>query len=992
VTTATGSGSSLIGRASELTQIDALLHTARVVTLVGPPGVGKTTLATDAARRTGRDHTLVRLDGVVPAQVATTVAGAVGAAERPGRSLADAIAASLADRDLLLVLDSCENVLDGIGPLVDALVAAPNVTILATSRQPLNVGGEVTLRVPPLRPADAVELLRARSSRAWSDDEAAALVASLDHLPLAVELAAASDVAADQRDDVRGPIQLALASSLAGVTDAGRAVLALLCTCPAGVPRDAVTIAGLDGRQIDALVDASLVSVEQQGASTRYRVIEPLRDALASALGPDELEDGSTGRTAWCRHVLFEVFGRSAGTRDEPAAMAALDVEQPNIRLALTDALAPDVDDGCFATGVQMTVNLGRYWLLRGRLEEADGWLRAARARRTDESARLASTHGAVLVARGLVADAEAAYNETARMAAEGSDHAIEAAGWTGLGHIAFIRGEYAQCAENAERAIALSREHGPQQQLLTALHMRGTVARLTGDYDVVERYSSEGLEVARAIGDRSTQALALLNLGAVAEMRGDRERAKATFEECVEAAAEVGHQNVLAAALGSLGALAAHGGDFAECERLLTESLEISRRTGDVRTTMITLTNLSAANELAGQLDAARTRAAEALAIARQIGDRDGTANVLGTLGEVALAEDDLDSAASLLGESLAIRRQLGDKRGLTISIENAARLAARRGDHTAAARLLGAADGLRERIGHAREPTAEARHAQVERAATDALGHDAAAALRDEGRSLALLEMTTLAEEAFGRVRPSPHVELVAEPTSAIAIKTLGGFAVIVDGEPVAATAWQSRKARDLLKVLVTRRGQPVARDVIAEQLWPDADDPSRLRSRLSVVLTTVRNVLVDPAAVVSDKESVALSTDVVDVDVERFLAAVASGDLAGAEALYTGEFLPEDVFADWSVAMREEVRLAYVGVARELARDATGDRVLTLASRILEQDAYDDEAHRLLIASLHASGRHGDARRAHERFAKRMDELGLSAPPFDEVTSAR
>jgi DNA-binding SARP family transcriptional activator len=180
-------------------------------------------------------------------------------------------------------------------------------------------------------------------------------------------------------------------------------------------------------------------------------------------------------------------------------------------------------------------------------------------------------------------------------------------------------------------------------------------------------------------------------------------------------------------------------------------------------------------------------------------------------------------------------------------------------------------------------------------------------------------------------------------------------------------------------------------VPRDVLADFLWPDGDDAGRLRSRLSVVLTTVRNVLAEPDALVADRESVRLNTDAVDVDVERFLAAVVAGDLDATEAAYTGEFLPEDVYADWSVAMREEIRVAFVSAARSIARASTGERVLTLAARILEQDAYDDEAHRFLIASLRAAGRHGDARRAHELFARRMSELGLQAPSLDAIVNS-
>jgi DNA-binding SARP family transcriptional activator len=194
------------------------------------------------------------------------------------------------------------------------------------------------------------------------------------------------------------------------------------------------------------------------------------------------------------------------------------------------------------------------------------------------------------------------------------------------------------------------------------------------------------------------------------------------------------------------------------------------------------------------------------------------------------------------------------------------------------------------------------------------------------------------------------------------------LGAFAITRNGEIVPNTAWQSRKARDLFKMLLTRRGRSLARDQAMERLWPDDDDP-RLANRLSVALATVRSVL-DPDKrfdaehfVKADGDSLRVDIDHVELDANRFLVAAdaalvehrrghgeaATGMLASAEAMYTGGVLEDDPYVDWHVALREEARAAYLAVAAALAdRRVAGDdpdAAIRLLLRLLEHEPYDE-----------------------------------------------
>ncbi len=251
------------------------------------------------------------------------------------------------------------------------------------------------------------------------------------------------------------------------------------------------------------------------------------------------------------------------------------------------------------------------------------------------------------------------------------------------------------------------------------------------------------------------------------------------------------------------------------------------------------------------------------------------------------------------------------------------------------------------------------------------------------------------------FGR--PTP-----AEVRAGIAINSLGAFRVVREGRMVSLTAWQSKKARTLLKILVARRGRSTTRDFLMEALWPE-ENPDVVTRRLSVALTTVRAVL-DPEKrhspdhfVIGDKGAVRLDLANLPIDVEQFLVAAAEGlalyrngrateaktILLAAEGAYDGDFLEEDLYEDWATPLREEARTMYVSVARALAElaEESGniDNAVRYHFRILEKDSWDEVAHLSLVRTLEHAGRHGEARRYYRAYVLRMKEIGVPVAPF-------
>jgi DNA-binding SARP family transcriptional activator len=228
------------------------------------------------------------------------------------------------------------------------------------------------------------------------------------------------------------------------------------------------------------------------------------------------------------------------------------------------------------------------------------------------------------------------------------------------------------------------------------------------------------------------------------------------------------------------------------------------------------------------------------------------------------------------------------------------------------------------------------------------------------------------------------------------ALMIRTLGGFRVERQGVAVSLSEWRSKRARQLLKMLVAQRGRPLHREQAMAALWP-RDDSENLANRLSVALSTLRSVL-DPDKghgadhyVLGQDDTLQLRYDHLTVDLEHFMTrAAAAGSLAEireADNLYRGDFLVEDLYEDWAGSAREEARAVYLDLLRrraELSQDLHPAEAHETWLRVLEVDPWDESAHLCLISVLETAGRHGEARRARKRYEELMRDIGVSPQP--------
>ena len=409
---------SFVGRDAELTQVRELLAENRLVTLTGAGGVGKTRLAIQVAAQLagefGDGVWYVDLAPITdPELVPVTVARALGLPDQPGRSTMDTLLRFVRDRQMLVVLDNCEHLLDASAELVVALLSgAPGLTVLATSREAIGVAGEVSWRVPSLSLADeAIELFtdRARHARpdfTVTDDNAAAvgeICARLDGVPLAIELAAARVRAlslAEILDSLHDRFRLLTGGARTAVrrqqtlrasvdwshallTEPERVLFRRLAVFLGGFDLDAAqTVAGggdveryqvLD--QLTLLVDKSLVVADDSGGRTRYRLLETVRQYALEKLGESGEADAVRSRHRDHYTAMAAVLDAPAGS-DYEQRLEQADTEIDNLRAAFGWSR----ENSDIELALTLASSLQPLWLARGRIREGLAWFDAALA------------------------------------------------------------------------------------------------------------------------------------------------------------------------------------------------------------------------------------------------------------------------------------------------------------------------------------------------------------------------------------------------------------------------------------------------------------------------------------------------------------------------------------------------------------------------------------------------------------------------------------
>lgn len=627
----------LIGREQALATLVELVpaHAGRLVTLTGIGGTGKTRLALAVAaalRDTFPEGVwLVELAAVAdPTLVPQAVATALDLPEAPGVASRDRLLAALRNRALLLVFDNCEHLINTCATLAEQVLdGCPDVTILATSREPLQLARERVWRLAPLalpnpdRPASPAELAqfpavqlfveRARAAYAGFDLTAqnagaiAAVCARLDGIPLAIELAAArvrvltvaqilerlgdslrlltgnSRVAPTRQQTVLAtfdwsynllaPLEQTLFRRLSVFV--GGWTLEAVEAIGAGEGIDAAAVLDL----LTALVDKSLVVVEQQEEGIRYRLLEPIREyALERLTAAGELSDARSKHLAYFARLVNTAEPKMEWGAEQLAWLRRVECERDNLDAALAWAAGVDA-----ATGQQMVPALWRFWWHCGRLAQGRRWLDWALSLPSSASlrARLLQVAGQLAYWSGDMAAAEE-YLEAALTIHRGGEDPAELA-WTlhRLGLTLAERGDPERGLALCEESVALCRTRDDARGLAYALQSAGNVARMGGDRNRPEAYAEEALALCRASGNKLLTPYPLRQLMVVALTRGDDARARARGEEALALAREIGDPHAITAILLDLLRLARRQRKVEETAALGHEGLSVLRRVG---------------------------------------------------------------------------------------------------------------------------------------------------------------------------------------------------------------------------------------------------------------------------------------------------------------------------------------------------------------------------------------------------------------------------
>ena len=733
---------SFVGRRRELAEILQALGRTRLLTLTGPGGAGKTRLAYEAAARLAGAYP----DGVHVAELASlsspelvpqAVASVLGLPLAETGAAERSLARQLAGRRLLLVLDNCEHLLDACARLaVELLRGCPDLTVLATSREPLRVGGEVTWRtpslalpdlahLPPLADLAELESVRLFVERARDaapgfalDETTAPAVAEicvrLDGMPLALELAAARTSAlapaqlAARLDDAlrvlgRGSraavtrqqtLHATLAWSHDLLEEDERVLFRRLAVFAGSMSLEAVEeVCAGDGLDVidllPRLVDKSLVQAEHADGTVRYHLLETIRQ-----FADQRLRDAGERQTCVRAHRDWYVDFAAAHDPERAVGVVndtpqALDAEHDNLRAALSSGLADDP-----AEALELAVSLWRFWLSRGHFAEGSRWLEAALTAapaRTPLRARALLATGALHVRRGALGPRELDLGlEAAAILREaGDDHAL-AQFLPMIGLLAWIEdAEWERAVQFTEEARGLAASLGAADLVANATDVRGVIALLRGAVEEAERCFSATLELLEPLPADLPPFYSVVTPGWYLEP-GSAGTPRLPFTETVLVYRRVGAPQAVASTLSNLAHAVRQAGDPARARELVLASVRAFQRLGDLHGEGLALCHLANLHRQAGELTEADELLERSLAIRRGLGDRRGVGLTVVNQGLVAAAGGDLGRADRMLREAHLLFEEMEDGPGGWGSLLNLGLLLLDAGEDERARRVL--------------------------------------------------------------------------------------------------------------------------------------------------------------------------------------------------------------------------------------------------------------------------------------------------------------
>jgi predicted ATPase/DNA-binding NarL/FixJ family response regulator/transcriptional regulator with XRE-family HTH domain len=665
--------SSFVGRQHELAELAGLLGQARLLTLAGPGGAGKTRLAAELISRSppAAEVVFLPLETVRDAEsLLPMVASQLQVADQPGVPLVESVTAAVAGSPRLFLLDGAEHLRDAVAVLASQLLSvSPQVRVLVTSRVVLGAPGEVCWTVPPLdcpsaaagaaemAASDAVRLFLARASERLPGFAAAdvaphaigELCRRLDGLPLAIELIASwvstlsiqeivqqravlldLDPAAPRPARGRRLAEVIQASYGLLQPDEQQLAAELSVFAGACTMADALAISGAPGpavpHLIRGLVDASWLTVARGAEQNRFSMLDTMRTFAAAQLARSGTEQATRARHA--AHLAELATGSETGLAgpDSAAWAARLEAAAADADQALRWADA----SGEITLGLVTSAALWRWWLRRGRLSYGRAWLGrflAQAGHRQDEPAGRALRAAALLAAEN---------------------------------------GDFREAAQQARLAMRILEPLGLREQTAFAATVLGSAHRYLGDRAAARRSFARALELREALGDQQAISAAINNMALLAVDDGDLPQARDLFERALAIKRQLGDQQSLAIGLANLADLLVRTSQWAAAARALAEAAELAADLGNrqlIGTVRCNQGNLAARQQ--HWAEAAGHYAAATAAYQEAGHTHDAVEAIIG-LGRAAHRLGQPDEAARQLRTAAALAREIGDEQRL--------------------------------------------------------------------------------------------------------------------------------------------------------------------------------------------------------------------------------------------------------------------------------------------------------------------------------------
>jgi predicted ATPase/class 3 adenylate cyclase len=739
---------SFIGREHEVSEAKRLFSACRLVTLIGPGGIGKTRLALRLAAELLEQYP----DGVwwvelaplsEPALVPQAVATALQVREQPGRPLMESLLEYLQPKTMLLVLDNLEHLIHAGATLVETLLRrCLNLRILVTSRERVAIAGETLFQIPSLSLPDVrrlpvldrlteyeamrlfvdrAEAILPKFKLAAQNAQAVAGICSrLEGLPLAIELAAARvNVLSVQQilSRLDDRLHMLSAASRAAVTrhqslqaaidwsydllsEKERILLRRVSVFAGGWTLEAAEqVCVKRGIQSDEvlgllaqLVHKSLVAAESSTTEARFELLETLRqycwEKLADA---EEAVFFRSRHQAWCLGLAEQAEQQLHGA-DQGLWLERLETEHDNLRAALQWG---QEDVAGREAALRLASALWWFWLVRGHLSEARQALERTLANGNTAGDSIRSD---ALWRAGRLALAQDDFDLAATLTEEGlalSRRSGNARGTASalnvLGEVAIENGDQKRAIELFEESLATFRRIGDSWGAAQVLKDIGTLARRQGDYARALRLLEESLGLFRRVSDKGGSATVLSGLSLLEMSQGKYARAVELLEERLAISRELGLKLGIANSLQVLGRVARMQGFYEKAAALLEESVRRFQETGERAGLAASLTNLGIIAWAQGDLGRAATLIEQSLGVYDQLDSYYwGKAAVLEVLGVVARSQEDYDRALTLLHESLGIYKQFERKPGIAGALLELGILAQRQGRNTQAMALF--------------------------------------------------------------------------------------------------------------------------------------------------------------------------------------------------------------------------------------------------------------------------------------------------------------